>query len=148
MHMCAFVVYITDDFLCDNSTNKKCNKDKNLISKILATCITLKILLFCAKSLIAEELAYLFPSWSLSTLFYLVSLPQITTLPEQILSGLPTGCKSPTTAPTCLCIMGLSLQALLHTGPTGSSSPSPPATPHGLQLWLGVLLQELCMDCG
>lgn len=50
-------MHLLYDFLHENSTNKKCyRKWKNsLISKFLATLITLKILLISAKSLMPED---------------------------------------------------------------------------------------------
>lgn len=84
-------------------------------------------------------------------LLHVESLLWDTILPELILHVLPTSCSSPGTAPLWLCITGPTLQALLHTGPMGSSSPSPlvllQAPLHGLQLWPGVLLWGLSMGC-
>jgi len=84
-------------------------------------------------------------------LLHVESLLWDTILPELILHVLPTSCSSPGTAPLWLCITGPTLQALPHTGPMGSSSPSPlvllQAPLHGLQLWPGVLLWGLSMGC-
>ena len=72
-------------------------------------------------------------------------------LPKLILLGLPSGCSSPSTAPTWLCNTGSTHQALLHTGPHGHSSPSPPvplwAALHRLQLWPGAAPAGVSMGC-
>lgn len=60
-------------------------------------------------------------------LFHMGLLVQDTVPPKLILYGLPTGCSSPSTAPIQLCNTGLVLQELIHTGPHGLRSLSPPA---------------------
>jgi len=47
---------------------------------------------------------------------------------QMVPRGLPTLCSSPSTAPTRLCTAGSALQAPLHAGAHGCSSPGPP--PH------------------
>jgi len=45
---------------------------------------------------------------------------------QMVPRGLPTLCSSPSTAPTRLCTAGSALQAPLHAGAHGCSSPGPP----------------------
>ena len=84
-------------------------------------------------------------------LLHMEFLVQNTVPPKLILCGLPTGCSSPSTAPTQLCTTGPILQELLHTGPHGLRPPSPPSRPwsplHGLQLHPGATPVGASMGC-